>query len=191
LPSDPEWQRAVEIAERYADGLETLAALRAVRLRDYREEPNYYALWSIWPAVASALRPMADAVGAARAVAVAAHNHANREATDDRAGSRRGARERSAQAELLRDILGNSFRPVPVVDPAWLGWEGGAAEQVARAAYEDRCLPEGTLDPDRLALLADALEDAGCTDAELLGHLRGPGPHVRGCWALDLVLSKE
>jgi hypothetical protein len=44
---------------------------------------------------------------------------------------------------------------------------------------------------DRIPLLADALEDAGCTDAELLGHLRGPGPHVRGCWAVDVVLGKE
>jgi hypothetical protein len=43
----------------------------------------------------------------------------------------------------------------------------------------------------RGALLADALEDAGCTDAELLGHLRSPGPHVRGCWAVDLVLGKS
>jgi hypothetical protein len=40
-------------------------------------------------------------------------------------------------------------------------------------------------------VLADAFEAAGCTDAELLGHLRGPGAHVRGCWALDLILSKE
>jgi hypothetical protein len=46
-------------------------------------------------------------------------------------------------------------------------------------------------DPACLARLADALEDAGCTDPELLGHLRSPGPHVRGCWAVDLVLGKE
>ena len=47
------------------------------------------------------------------------------------------------------------------------------------------------LDPDRLAVLADALEEAGCDNADLLSHLRGPGPHVRGCWALDLLLGKE
>jgi len=41
-----------------------------------------------------------------------------------------------------------------------------------------------------LPVLADALEEAGCTDADLLGHLRGPGPHVRGCWVLDLLLGK-
>ena len=54
----------------------------------------------------------------------------------------------------------------------------------------NRSLPAGTLDPARLAVLADALEDAGCTDAGLLGHLRGPGPHVRGCWAVDLLIGK-
>jgi hypothetical protein len=52
-------------------------------------------------------------------------------------------------------------------------------------------LPAGQLDPTRLAVLADAVEEAGCTDADLLGHLRGPGPHVRGCWAVDLLLGKE
>ena len=55
----------------------------------------------------------------------------------------------------------------------------------------DRQLPEGTLDPARLAVLADALEDAGCSDADLLSHLRSPGPHVRGCRALGLVLGRE
>ena len=61
---------------------------------------------------------------------------------------------------------------------------------MAEAAYEQRELPAGTLDPARLTVLADALEDAGCADADLLGHLRGPGPHVRGCWAVDLLLGK-
>jgi hypothetical protein len=62
---------------------------------------------------------------------------------------------------------------------------------LAQATYDGRTLPAGTLEPDRLAVLADALEDAGCTDAAILGHLRGPGPHVRGCWALDLILGKS
>jgi hypothetical protein len=91
----------------------------------------------------------------------------------------------------MRDIFGNPFRPAPAVDPAWLAWRGGVVRELARAAYENRRLPEGTLDPARLSLLADALEDARCTDAELLGHLRGPGPHVRGCWAVDLVLGRS
>ena len=61
---------------------------------------------------------------------------------------------------------------------------------LAQAAYDQRILPIGHLDPARLAVLSDALEETGCTDAELLGHLREPGPHVRGCWALDLILAK-
>jgi hypothetical protein len=87
-------------------------------------------------------------------------------------------------------MFGNPFRTV-ALDSTWLLWKDGTVAQLARIAYEDRQLPEGTLDPARLAALADALEDAGCTDADLLGHLRGPGPHVRGCWAVDLVLGKS
>ena len=43
----------------------------------------------------------------------------------------------------------------------------------------------------RLPILADALEDAGCGDVDILAHLRGPGPHVRGCWAVDPLLGRE
>jgi hypothetical protein len=88
---------------------------------------------------------------------------------------------------LVRDVFGNPFRPKPPVEPAW---QGGLVATLAQAAYEDRKLPEGTLRGDRLAVLADALEEAGYTDARLLEHLRGPGPHVRGCFALDAVLGK-
>jgi hypothetical protein len=56
---------------------------------------------------------------------------------------------------------------------------------LAQATYDNRTMPAGTLDPARLAVLADALEEAGCQDAEILGHLRGAGPHVRGCFLVD------
>jgi hypothetical protein len=94
------------------------------------------------------------------------------------------ATEVSVLAGLARDVLGNPFRPVPAVDAAWLKREAGAIHMLATGIYEQRAFR-------RLPLLADALEDAGCTDADLLGHLRGPGPHVRGCWAVDLVLGKS
>jgi hypothetical protein len=64
---------------------------------------------------------------------------------------------------------------------------------IAQAAYDER-LHDGTLDSERLAVLSDALEEAGCPDGEaspLLTHLRSPGPHVRGCWVLDLILGQE
>ena len=97
-----------------------------------------------------------------------------------------GRQEPRAECQLLQEVFGNPFRPV-TASPSWRSPQVVA---LAQAAYDNRSLPAGTLDPARLAVLADALEDAGCTDADLLGHLRGPGPHVRGCWAVDLVLGK-
>jgi hypothetical protein len=84
--------------------------------------------------------------------------------------------------------------PDPVgfeVNPSWLSWNNGTVKRLAESAYHEQSQPEGTLDVARLAVLADALTDAGCTDTVLLDHLRGPGPHVRGCWAIDRLLSKE
>jgi hypothetical protein len=98
--------------------------------------------------------------------------------------------ELAIQCDLLRCIFGNPFRVV-VLAPAVLSWNDGTIVRLAQAAYEERHLPEGTLDNGRLAVLADALEEAGCTDADILDHLRGPGPHVRGCWAVDLCLGKS
>jgi hypothetical protein len=91
------------------------------------------------------------------------------------------------EAGLLRDIVGNPFRPVSL-EAAWLTADVVA---LAQAAYDDRLLPSGHLDPQRLAILADALEEAGCAEAELLGHLRGPGPHLRGCFVIDLLLNRD
>ena len=97
------------------------------------------------------------------------------------------AGERAAQARLLRCIMGNIFRPFSL-PPSFIT---PTVLSLALAAYDDRALPSGTLDPQRLAVLADALEDAGCIDAAILGHLRGPGPHVRGCYLLDAVLDRR
>jgi hypothetical protein len=99
--------------------------------------------------------------------------------------------EAEIQAALLRDVFGSlPFRPVSV-PASLLDWYGGLVVRLARAAYEERSLPSGHLDPARLAVLADALEDAGCDDAVLLAHLRSPGPHVRGCHAIDALLGRE
>jgi hypothetical protein len=93
------------------------------------------------------------------------------------------------EAGLIRCIVGNPFRPV-ALDPTWLAWNDKAVVKLAQAAYDQRLLPSGELDLARLAVLADALEEAGCSESELLTHLRGPGPHVRGCWVVDLLLGK-
>jgi hypothetical protein len=85
-------------------------------------------------------------------------------------------------APLVRDLLGP---PVcPVVDPAWLDWNRGLVRAMAGEIYESRHF-------DQLPILADALEEAGCTDPDLLGHCRAAAPHARGCWLLDLLLDRE
>ncbi len=91
--------------------------------------------------------------------------------------------ETIAQAALLRDIFVNPFRSV-AVDPSWLAWNNATVVRVAQGVYEGRAF-------DRLPVLADAIEDAGCTNPDILDHCREPGEHVRGCWVVDLLLGKE
>lgn len=86
------------------------------------------------------------------------------------------------QAHILRDVTGYLYHPL-VVTPTWLFAHGGdIVRQLAQAIYQDRTFAD-------LPILADALEDTGCTDGVILDHLRGPGPHARGCWVLDLILQ--
>jgi hypothetical protein len=99
-----------------------------------------------------------------------------------RAGLDAAKAEGMAQCALLRAIVGPPVRPA--IQRAWLGSNGGAVKGLAEAIYEERAF-------DRLPILADALEDAGCSDQAILGHLRSPGPHLRGDWALDLILGKS
>jgi hypothetical protein len=87
------------------------------------------------------------------------------------------------EAEILRDVFGNPFRPV-TSNPAWLRWHDGLLVSMARQMYDSRDFID-------MPILADALEDAGCTDADILTHCRQPGEHVRGCWVLDLILGKK
>jgi hypothetical protein len=95
------------------------------------------------------------------------------------------------QCDLVREIFGNPFTSIAAIDPAWLAWGDGTIVGLARAAYEERDPERGSLDAARLGVLADALEEAGCPDTAILGHLRGKGFHTLGCWALDLILGKS
>lgn len=89
-------------------------------------------------------------------------------------------REHVTQCGILRDIFGNPFRPV-AVDPAWLTSDVVA---IANGIYDEKAF-------DRLPILADALQDAGCEHADILNHCRHSVSHVRGCWVVDLLLGKE
>jgi hypothetical protein len=91
--------------------------------------------------------------------------------------------ELAAQCDLLRCLFGNPFRAVQI-QAGWLTDNDGAVSHLARAIEEEQRWQV-------LPILADALEEAGCTDATILDHLRGPGPHVCGCWIVDRLLQKQ
>ena len=175
---------AVEVAERFADGLAGRGEMDAARPAAeaafagaeafYQETVTTYGHYdredeceAAEVAIASVARPVWPAVHALR-------------------GWVSFLRERKPR--LLRDIFG----PIPFrLVSTSPGWQTPQVVALAQAAYDQRGLPAGTLDTTRLAVLADALEDAGCADADLLGHLRGPGPHVRGCFEIDALLGKS
>jgi hypothetical protein len=167
------WQReAVELAERYADGAADYLDLLAAQGRAWEaagcESVDAVAI----PAVLTASPDADDLWAVAGSVAALAKNP---------------AAVAVAQAALVRELFGNPLRPV-TVDPPWLT---PTVRALAQAAYNDALRPSGHLDPARLAIVADALEEAGCTESGVLDHLHGCGPHVPGCWAVDLVLAKE
>jgi hypothetical protein len=197
LLTDERSRRGVEVGERYVDGLasqeecdlaarESHAAAAALcKIESARSADGGVCSWlgdnSAWYA-ASAASKVPD-YGRFRGPADAAENAvyvaANRKA------------EESVQATLLRDVIGNPFRPSPHLPPAVLAWNDSTVRRIAEGIYEERQLPAGTLSAARLAILADALLDAGCEDEDLIAHCRGDGPHVRGCWAVDLILGKS
>jgi hypothetical protein len=170
---DEEGGRNVEVAERFADGQagpeEWVRARRAAAAAVDRTSQGWDERTPEW-AVAAIFST--DLLGDLLEVAMAGVQKSGAEAQ---------------QADLLRDVFANPYHAVSV-NTAWLT---PTALSLATAAYDDRSLPSGELDTCRLAVLADALEEAGCTEETILTHLRSPGPHVRGCWALDLVLARE
>jgi hypothetical protein len=86
-------------------------------------------------------------------------------------------------AAILREVVGNPFRPV-TLDPAWMTWHGGLLVSMAQGMYDSR-------DFSDMPVLADALEEAGCRDQNVLGHCRSGGEHVRGCWVVDAIIGKS
>jgi hypothetical protein len=177
---DESSRSAVECAERFADRLASTDELQiSYRLarelstacrRTNIDDPLQYTL------LAAADTCYSSAHSAANTVVADA---AWQSPPDEFWGFTRRS-EKIAQSELLRDIFANPFRPVSFDSR----WRTSDTLGLARGIYEDRAF-------DRMPILADALMDAGCDDVAILEHCRRPGPHVRGCWVVDLVLGKE
>jgi hypothetical protein len=187
--TDARCRSAVEIAERFTDGLVTArgrgraftAAREATRHVGAPTQNAFHA--AAYSAHASAVTAALGACGNALVArgrwAVGPHGLVLR-------------RWRGVPlCSILRDIFPRPFRTA-CLDLAWLAWNDGTVQRMANTIYEQRQLPSGNLDPVRLAVLADALEEAGCHDGEILSHLRQQGVvHVRGCWVIDLLLNKN
>lgn len=175
---------AVQVAERFADGLATSAERKHAR-KEAVKAVNRSAGWGgindlmavADSAIARILCPpgrIYRECGTLPRMVVAAVRVVNAQASDDM---------KQAQAMLLRDIFRNPYRPV-VINPAIITWNDGTVPKIAQAIYDERAF-------DRMPILADALEEAGCTIPDILIHCRQPGEHIRGCWAVDLILGKE
>jgi len=180
LLSEKNARWAVECAERYADNPSAKQALHHVAgkvniAREYAAGDARFALAAVFHVADNSFTPSLHRVRAAILEATKA------------VLAIKGNSERIIQTSLLREVVGNPFRVVSF-DSAWMS---PLVTDLARAAYDERSLPEGFLDSSRLSILADALEDAGCDNAEILSHCRSLGPHVRGCWVVDLILGKK
>jgi hypothetical protein len=192
---DEELTRAIDLAERYAEGEAEAGELRAAhesaqqvvyRVYEEQEMAREAALDAgsglddpplpegFWPRYYQMALCQPEAVRAAEELLDAFDRESEFSLDRDEAATR---------AELLRCIVGNPFRRVAAT-PSWLAWNGGTVVQLAQTIYEDRWF-------ERMSILGDALEAASCHNATILGHCRGAGPHVRGCWVLDLLLNKS
>jgi hypothetical protein len=185
LLGDPRSGRGVEVAEMALDWLTSQGQMEATA----REAE------AAWKATKAADGPNPGVFIIYTAEAVALLTHWGRPAaevasgvaclTSDTVASRR-------QTDFLRDIFGNPYRPLPPIAPSLQDYNDRLVFRLAKASYDDRLMPCGHLDPSRLAILADALLDSGCSpDDDALLHLRGEGPHWRGCWAVDTVMGRE
>jgi hypothetical protein len=165
-------RRGVEVAEVVADGQATDAERKSAKARvdatlDEGGQRDLLRLCVSW-----ALIHARDVGGMGFAAEVASHNSLC---------VVKGPRLLRTQAGLIRCVFGNPFRGPPAFDPAW---RTDTAVSLAKGMYESR-------DFSAMPILADALQDAGCDSADILDHCRGSGPHVRGCWVVDLVLGKS
>ena len=176
LFTDERSRRAVELSELVADGLVQSTAWRQATLACFAaatEATNRREITKA--AAASAGLALGGTKGDPRSVAslvLSAAKHEFNAAAFAALGQ--------ALADLTRDVLGNPFRSVTIER----AWRSADVVGLAQSIYESRAF-------ERLPILADALEDAGCDNADILNHCRQPGEHVRGCWVVDLILQKK
>jgi hypothetical protein len=156
---------AVQAAEQFADAEITIEDLATIDLGwTVTSSARHAAARAAMPGNASHCHTAEAALAAVRAAAL------EYDAEDE---------EGEAQADLLRDIVGNPFRPV-TLDTRWLT---SSVIDLASTIYQHRAF-------DLIPILADALMDASCDNDDILEHCRSDAPHARGCWAVDLVLGK-
>jgi hypothetical protein len=176
LLMDPRSQLAVSIAEDHADGMANASELQAAR-----DAALAVTARVEWPAISRGVGELAPrAAQAATHIAAASAGEAAAAVVviswpgEAWRASRRESfvEEAYRYCALLREVFGNPLWPV-AADPAWLSWHDGTVVKLAQAAYGNRQLPSGLLDDAHLAVLADALEEAGCRQANILDHLRG------------------
>ena len=192
LPDDAHREK-IEIARRFADKkarrTEMEEAREAIRLAfDGRNRSDDLHVCAALRALLGILHPASRsyaflvAYNAAEAVADTPPSDPPYASTVGGSNPLAVAAESMAQLKLLRDVLDrpDDISSADVVD--WLGWHSGLVPKMARGIYDDRAF-------DRMPVLGDALEDAGCTNEDILSHCRGPGPHTRGCWVVDLLLG--
>jgi hypothetical protein len=165
---------AVDTAERQAEGNLTVEQWQAARAQAELIRGTHF-----WSGDRFAIQHTALQTLDEDAWQAAFYTSASISVMLDRAAS---DQEDVAECVSLRCLFGNPFRPV-VPDPNWLSWQGGLLVAMARRMDQHRDFK------DMLAL-ADALEEAGCTDGDMLNHCRQPGEHVHGCWVVDLILGK-
>ncbi|HWG42702.1 MAG TPA: hypothetical protein VN688_07945 [Gemmataceae bacterium] len=183
LLKDDRSRKAVEVAERFAEG-------EATRRELSRAGNDAHVVWNeLASAAAGATDADMDAADAAcrtacyAKAAIGAANRASHCAAYALSYEGQQAAEQESQCSLLRDIFGNPFRPV-TIDPSWLTWHDGLLVSMAQRMYDSR-------DFSDMPVLADALEESGCQDQDILAHCRSGGEHVRGCWLVDLFFITD
>jgi hypothetical protein len=172
--TDKRSRRAVEAAEAFADGFINKPALtraRTAAVRAARDVPTPRRGYSLEESVQIVPNLHRDDVFVATTCCL-------RDAAPD-LGLCTQKESEAAQAALLRDILGNPFRTV-AFSPAW---RTDTAVSLAGQMYTAR-------EFSAMPILADALQDAGCDNEDVLSHCRGTKNHVRGCWVVDLLLER-